>query len=338
MTDRPGRRGSRVLARRLIVASPFAAMTVAFFCGSFDLTVGETLSHLAGWLSGEDSRQTLVLVEIRFPRILLAAMTGGVLAVSGSGLQAVLRNPLVDPFILGISSGAAFGCALSIAVLPRLPMTVSAFAFGCLATALSWALASAGRRGETSRLNLVLSGVVVSALFNALLSMIKFLAEPMKLQAIVFWLMGSFSLADWAAVRMVAVAGSLGLAPIIALRWQLNVASLGDREARLLGLDAARVRILVTAASALAVSTAVAASGIIGWVGLMSPHLTRLIVGPDHKSLVVCSMFLGAAFMVAADTLARSVSDYDFPVGVVTAVVGAPFFIYLMRRSQRGGG
>ena len=322
------------MTKGLIVASPFAAMAISFFCGSYDLSVGEALRSLAGYMSGEDSREIMILLGIRLPRILLAAMVGAVLAVSGTGLQAVLRNPLVDPFILGISSGAAFGCALTIAVAPWLPMALSAFFFGCLATALSWILAGGG--GDRSRLNLVLAGVVVSALFNAMLSMIKFLAEPMKLQAIVFWLMGSFSLADWPSARLVAALSLLGLSPIVAMRWRLNVASLGDSEARLLGLSPGRARMLVIASSTLAVSAAVSVSGIIGWVGLMTPHLTRMLVGSDHKSLVVSSLFLGAAFMVCADTLARSVSDYDFPVGVVTAVAGAPFFIWLMRRSERG--
>ena len=320
--------------RALIIASPFLAAVWALFSGALGLSVPETLMHLRGWLRGEESRAILVLIDIRLPRIILAGLVGVALAVSGASLQAVLRNPLVDPFILGISSGAAFGCAISIAFLPACPLPVSSFAFGSLAVFISYNLARSG--GEISRLNLVLAGVVVSSFFSALLSLIKFLVEPLKLQSIVYWLMGSFSLADWASTRSAGLGILLGIIPVWALKWHLNVLSLGAQEAKALGVNVALLRIVIISASTLAVTSSVAVSGIIGWVGLMTPHLTRMMIGPDHKKLLPYSMALGAAFMISADTIARNISGFDFPVGIITALAGAPFFIFLLKRSGRG--
>lgn len=322
------------MIKKAILISPFLVALPAFFCGALGLSVADTLGHLSGWLQGEHSRASLVLIDIRLPRIILAGLVGMALALSGASLQAVLKNPLVDPFILGISSGAAFGCAVSIAFLPFLPLSLSSFIFGCLAVFISYYLARS--RGEISRLNLVLSGLVVSSLFSALLSMIKFIVEPMKLQGIVYWLMGSFALADWPSAGSAACGILAGLIPVLALRWHLNVLSLGDNEAKTLGLNVGRIRLVVIAGSTLAVTSSVAVSGIIGWVGLMIPHLTRMLMGPDHKQLLPCSLALGAAFMIAADTLARSLSPYDFPVGIITALAGAPFFIYLLKKSRAG--
>jgi iron complex transport system permease protein len=322
------------MIKKLIFLSPFLMAMVSLFCGSFGMSFSETLAHLLGWLQGEDTRETLVLSDVRMPRIILSGLVGMSLAASGSSLQAVLKNPLVDPFILGISSGAAFGCALSIAFLPALPLPISAFVFGCIAVFITYSLART--RGEISRLTLVLSGVVVSSLFGALLSSIKFLVEPTKLQNIVFWLMGSFALSDWPKSLSAGLGAIIGLTPLIVLRWHLNVLSLGDHEAKTLGLNVNLVRVIIISGSTLAVTSAVSVSGIIGWVGLMTPHFTRMLLGPDHKQLLPYSMYLGASIMIGADTISRSISSYDFPVGIVTALVGAPFFIFLMKKTGQG--
>ena len=166
-------------------------------------------------------------------------------------------------------------------------------------------------------------------------SIVKFLVDPHKLQSIVFWLMGSFALADWRQVGIAAAGIGAGLAPLVLMRWRLNVMSMGDDEAKTLGVHVLRDRILFVAASTLMVSIAVSVSGIIGWVGLMVPHLIRMMTGPDHRSLVPLSMAGGAAFMIFSDTVARSLADIDIPVGIITAVIGAPFFVYLMKRGGK---
>jgi iron complex transport system permease protein len=208
-----------------------------------------------------------------------------------------------------------------------------AFIFGILAVTLTYTI---GRtQGEVSRLPLILSGVIISAFFTAMVSIVKFLVDPHKLQSIVFWLMGSFSLSDWRLVKIAGAGIIAGLLPVFLMRWRLNAMSMGENEAKSLGVNVKRERIIFIGASSLAVSIAVSVSGIIGWVGLMVPHLVRMMIGPDHKSLVPLSMAGGAAFMIFADTIARSLTDFDIPVGIITAITGAPFFIYLLKRGGR---
>jgi iron complex transport system permease protein len=320
----------------IILISPLLAAVIALFLGAYGVTPLRIMNIMANAMNGIDSPEAAIILDIRLPRIILAGMVGTALATSGATMQAVLRNPLVDPFILGISAGAAFGCAITVGFLPLLPLPLTSFACGGLAVLLACSMARTG--GELSRLSLVLSGVIVSALFTALLSMVKFLVDPMKLQSIVYWLMGSFSLADWAQVRSAGIGIVLGCLPIFLLRWRLNVISMGDEEARSLGVNVSRKRIIFIASATLAVTSAVAVSGIIGWIGLMVPHIVRMLVGPDHRRLIPLTMACGATFMIAADTVARNLSSADVPVGIVTALTGAPFFIYLMRRGKESWG
>jgi iron complex transport system permease protein len=280
-----------------------------------------------------DSPERAIVLDIRVPRVLLAGLVGIALSVSGVTLQGIFRNPLVDPYILGISAGAAPGCALSVGLLPHLPVQVLAFVFGVLAVFLTYSMAKT--EGEVSRLPLILSGVIISAFFMAMVSIVKFLVEPMKLQNIVFWLMGSFSLADWKLVGIAAGGIFIGLVPIVLMRWRMNIMSMGEEEAKALGINVRRDRFIFIASATLIVSIAVSVSGIIGWVGLMVPHLLRMVVGPDHRRLVPLSMAGGATFMIVADTVARNLTNYDIPVGIITAIMGAPFFVYLMKKGGK---
>ncbi|HOP63380.1 MAG TPA: iron ABC transporter permease [Spirochaetota bacterium] len=319
----------------LIYISPVATGIFALFIGSYGIPVGEVLRNI--WqlitMSGNltDIPEYGVIFDIRLPRIILAAIAGGALSVSGVTLQGIFRNPLVDPFILGISAGAALGCALSIGFFPGLPVQPAAFFFSVAAVAI--ALAAARTQGEVSRLPLILSGVIVSAFFSALVSIVKFLVDPHKLQNIVYWLMGSFALAEWRTVKIAGAGIIAGFIPIYLMRWRLNIMSMGEAEAKNLGVNVRRERIIFIAASTLMVSIAVSVSGIIGWVGLMVPHLIRMSAGPDHRGLVPLSMAGGAAFMIVSDTIARSATSLDIPVGIITAILGAPFFIFLMKRN-----
>lgn len=321
----------------LIFLSPFIVACVAIFIGAYGvkpfLVVKILLGELTGITNVVDISEKSIVMDIRLPRIILAGIVGVALAGSGVTLQGIFRNPLVDPFILGISAGAAFGCAISVGLLPELPIQIMAFLFGLLAVAITYFIAK--MQGEVSRLPLILSGVIISAFFQAMVSMVKFLVDPHKLQSIVFWLMGSFSLADWQLVKLSIIGIFPSLLPIFLMRWRLNVMSMGEEEAKLLGINIKRDRMIFIVASSVAVSIAVSVSGIIGWVGLMVPHLIRMMTGPDHKSLVPLSMAGGATFMIVSDTVARSITNFDIPVGIITAISGAPFFIYLMKKSGK---
>ncbi len=318
----------------IIIAAPFLAALLSLFLGAYGISPLQVLSALRDGLAGVDSPEAAIILDIRLPRIVLAGLAGLALATSGATLQAVLRNPLVDPFILGISSGAAFGCALTIGFAPFIPLQAAAFLGGGLAVLVACLIARTGD-GGMSRLSLVLSGVIVSAFFSAMVSLIKFFVEPMKLQSIVFWLMGSFSLAEWSQARSAGIGILLGCVPVLLLRWRLNVISMGDEEARAMGINVSRKRVVFIAAATLAATSAVAVSGIIGWVGLMVPHLVRMLAGPDHRRLIPLTMAGGATFMILADTVARNLTDFDIPVGIITAVAGAPFFVYLMKRNGK---
>lgn len=320
-----------------ILASPFLVAWVALFLGAYGVSPWGVLRALAGVLApGLDAAQasdSSIILDIRLPRVILAGLVGMSLAGSGVVLQGVFRNPLVDPFILGIPAGASLGCALSVGFLPGWPVQPMAFVLGMAAVAMMYGMAKT--QGEVSRLPLILSGVIVSAFFTAMVSVIKFLVDPNKLQSIVFWLMGSFSLADWRQVKIAAVGAVVGLLPVVLMRWRLNIMSMGEDEARAMGVNVKRDRVIFIFCTSLAVSLAVSVSGIIGWVGLMAPHLVRMLVGPDHRSLVPLSIAWGAAFMILADTIARNLTSFDVPVGIITALLGAPFFVFLMRRGGK---
>ncbi|MGV8074428.1 MAG: FecCD family ABC transporter permease [Syntrophobacteraceae bacterium] len=325
---------NRKVVSTLIAVSPLVVGGTALFWGAYAVSPGLVLKILVSkiWAGSgmNDLPELSIIWNIRLPRIVLSALVGGSLSIAGVTLQGIFRNPLVDPFILGLSAGAAFGCALSIAILPQLPIQIAAFLFSVLAAFLAYSLARS--HGEVSRLPLVLSGVVISAFFTALVSILKFLVDPHKLASIVYWLMGSFSLADWKSTAIAAGGAGGGCVLLLLMRWRLNAMSMGEEEAGALGIHVERDRILLISAASLAVGCAVSVSGIIGWVGLMVPHLVRMMIGPDHRRLMPYAMAAGATFMVFADTLARNLTSFDIPVGIITALSGAPFFIYLMKK------
>ncbi len=318
----------------LLSLSPLVVGFIAIFVGVYKVSVLDCIKIFLSTLGFNlkiNSIEKAIIINIRLPRIILAGVVGASLSGSGVVLQAIFRNPLVDPFILGISSGAAFGCAIALSFFSFLPISLMAFVFGIIAVILAYFTAKS--QGEINKLSLVLSGVIVSAFFSALVSIVKFLVDPHKLQSIIYWLMGSFSLADWGTVKAAIPGIALGLFPLILMRWRLNVISMGEEEAKALGVNIERERALFIAFSTLAVASATSICGIIGWVGLMVPHLVRMLIGPDHKILLPLSLSAGATFMIMADTLSRTITNFDIPVGIITALTGAPFFIYLMKKS-----
>ncbi len=274
-----------------------------------------------------------ILFQIRLPRVITAMLVGSALAVSGAVLQATFRNPLVDSYIIGISAGAAFGAALAIGFLPA-SVEVLAFVFSMVAMFLTYTLARIS--GKVTVITLILAGIIINAFFSALTSLLKFLMEHEKLAGVVYWLMGSFATANWNVVLRVAVPVIAGCIVVHLMRWHLNVLSMGE-EAQILGIDVGKMRVVYISVVSLMTAAAVAHCGIIGWVGLIMPHIVRMAFGPDHKSLIPLSIALGSTFMVLADTLARSIATYEIPIGILTTLLGIPFFTYLLRKTRGGG-
>jgi len=277
-----------------------------------------------------------VIFNIRLPRILLALCIGAGLSVSGAAFQGMFQNPLVSPDILGVTAGAGFGAALGILLAgDTAAIQASAFFFGILAVAISYLISRAYQ--TTPTMMLVLSGIIVGAIFSALLSLIKYVADPhQKLPAIVFWLMGSLAPASKGDLLTAAPPMVVGVMGLLLVRWRINILSMGDQEARSLGIKTDRLKAFVILCCTLVTASAVSVSGIIGWVGLVIPHIGRMLVGPDHKVLLPASVALGAAYLILIDDLSRTLISAEIPLGILTAIVGAPFFAYLLRRTQGG--
>ncbi len=270
-----------------------------------------------------------VVWDMRLTRALLAGAVGAALACSGAAYQGTFRNPLVEPFILGVSAGAAFGAGLAVMVEVPLSMQLMAFVFGMVAVWLTYTLSAV--RGERPTVTLILAGVVVGSFFSAVFSLFQYVGTDEQLRRLVFWIMGGFYRATWADVAVVVPASVLGCLMLWRFGWRLNILSLGDDEARALGVDPEPVRrwviVLATALTALAVSV----SGIIAWVGLLVPHAARLLVGPDHRFVIPLSATLGAVFVMACDDIARTIHTGEVPISIITSILGAPYLIYLLR-------
>ncbi|AJY47128.1 FecCD family ABC transporter permease [Martelella endophytica] len=319
-----------------MVAALLAALIFSIGAGRFSVTPGRIAEIILQWLANpsaplESIDQRIVLL-VRMPRVLIAAVSGAALAVGGAALQGVFRNPLVSPQVLGISQGAAFGGALAI-LLGYAGVTLLGFAFFFGLSALVIVGLLARINGRTEIVTVILSGMVVGALFAALVSIVQFVADPnTSLPAIVYWLMGSFSTATWARFWLGLPGLAIGLVAIWLFRYRLNLLSLEDTEARSLGVNPDRERWYVFVATALMTATSVAVAGIIGWIGLVVPHAARILVGEDHRVLIPASAILGAAYLTFIDTLARTLTSAEIPLGVLTALIGAPVFGILLRR------
>ena len=313
----------------------------AFAVGRFPVAAADLArilwSGVTGAEHGLDPTIETVVLRIRGPRVAAALLIGAALAAAGAAYQNMFRNPLVSPDILGVSAGAAVGAVLGIFLSLNVIMIQSlAFAFGLAAVGLVYVTANAVR-GHDPLLVLVLAGVVVGSLLGACVALMKYLADPYnQLPAITFWLLGSLASATPADVWSTAPLMLLGLAPMWLLRWRINLLSLDDEEARALGVETGRIRLAVIAAATLMTSTAVAISGVIGWIGLVIPHFARLLVGPDFSRLLPTSILLGAGFLLGVDTLARTVARIEIPLGVLTAFVGTPLFLWQLATARRG--
>ena len=316
-------------------------VAVAFSVGRFPVTPAEVLavlwSKLTGTPHGLPASIDTVVLNVRGPRIVAAILVGAALAAAGAAYQGLFRNPLVSPDILGVSTGAALGAVIGIYLsLGVVAIQALAFVVGLGAVVVVDAVGAALRRHDPV-LVLVLAGIVIGTLLGSCVSLLKYLADPYnQLPAITFWLLGSLASVTLGDVRAVAPSVVLGLVPLVLLRWRMNVMTLGEDEARALGVDTRRLRLAVVAAATLMTAGVVSISGVVGWIGLLVPHLARFLVGPDFRRLLPASILLGSGYLLAVDTLARTVARIEIPLGVLTAFIGAPFFIWVLAASRRG--
>ena len=315
-------------------------LLVAFTVGRYPVTLAELTEVLVSRLMGRTTAvppavENVVLL-VRGPRVVAAVLVGGALAVAGTAFQGLFRNPLVSPDILGASSGAALGAVLGIYFsLGVIGIEGLAFAGGLVAVAAVYVIGSL-LHSRDPILVLVLTGVVVGALLGAGVGLVKYLADPYnQLPAMTFWLLGSLAATTVSDLLPLTGPVVLGTIVLIALRWQLNVMSLPEDEARALGLATGPFRIAIVAAATLVTSASVATSGIIGWVGLVVPHLARALVGPDFPRLIPTAALLGGGYLLFIDTLARTAAPVEIPLGILTAVIGTPVFIWLLAGMQR---
>jgi iron complex transport system permease protein len=311
-----------------------ALVLVAFAVGRYPVSVSELVSVLFGQPVGANV-ETVVL-QVRGPRVLAALVVGAALAAAGTAYQGMFRNPLVSPDILGVSTGAALGAVLAIFLSKSILLTQAfAFAGGLAAVGLVYGVGSR-LRGHDPLLALVLTGVVIGTLLGSAIALMKYLADPYnQLPAITFWLLGSLAAISPKDMAYAVPLVLAGLVPLLLLRWRVNLLALPDDEARALGVDTRRLRTVVVTCATLMTAAVVAISGIIGWVGLLIPHAARLLVGPDFGRLLPLAMLMGAAFMLAVDTLCRTIATIEVPPGVLTALIGTPFFLWLFAWARR---
>ena len=319
---------------------PVVIILWSLFIGRFEVEPGNVLRILFSpvipmehtWTGAEET----IIFQVRLPRILAAVMVGAALSMAGAAYQGLFKNPLVSPDILGVSSGAGFGAAVAILVSSSTWMVqVFAFAGGIMAVLITYLLSRLYKSGQI--LVLVLSGVIVSSFFGALLSITKYIADPYeKLPTIIFWLMGSLSSVRYSDLLAIAPAMFFGGIILMLIRWRINLLALGSDEARTLGIDIKQITRIIVLCATLLTAAAVCISGIIGWVGLVVPHLGRMITGPDYCRLLPMTIVIGASYLLLMDDLSRTLITTEIPLGILTALLGAPFFAYLLWRRKTG--
>ena len=282
--------------------------------------------------------QETVVMDVRLPRILLAMLIGGGLSIAGASFQGMFANPLVSPDILGVSAGAGFGAAIGILLFGN-GFTMQMFALVAGIAAIAFTFLIGGVRRDLPIFMLVLAGTVTSALFQALVSLVKFLADPEeKLPSITYWLMGSLGTASYKDLWIAGPLILIGIIILVSLRWRLNILSLSEEEARSLGVSVTKLKWLVIGGATLITAAAVSVAGIIGWVGLIIPHIARMIVGSNNQYVLPASISIGASYLLLIDNLARSLTSAEIPLSILTAIIGAPFFAYLLRKTGGGWG
>lgn len=323
----------------VLIATILASLTIGRYGVPFNQIIDIFTQRITGQGVSEANKEAnLVLSVIRIPRILLTIMVGAALSASGAAFQGLFKNPMVSPDILGVSSAAGAGAALAILIgTSSAGVNIVAFGFGIGAVLLVMLLAKAIGRGSSTVLIMVLSGVVVSSFFRAMTSLAKYIADAdNKLPEITFWLMGSFAKSGSNRnVIIMLIALILGAAPLLAMRWRMNVLSFGEEEAKAMGININRMRAVIVVCSTLLTASSVCLCGSIEWVGLIMPHITRLLVGPNYRVLLPTAMLGGGIFMLVVDNFSRAIIPGELPVGIITSLIGAPLFIFMLFKGRR---
>lgn len=322
----------------VLIVCAFVSLTL----GRYSLTASEIFNSLYSLITGssvQNEQANAVITQIRLPRIAFAVLVGAALSAAGAVYQGLFKNPLVSPDILGVSSGAAVGASIAIILsLPVLYVSLAAFGFGLAAVFAVVFLSQLIARGKLNVIIMVLSGVVISSLFGAFSSLLKFLADSEnKLPEITFWLMGSLArTVGYRNVLYMLGVTALCSVPLFLLRFRLNILAFGEEEAKAMGVNVKFYSFIIICASTLLTASSVAFCGIIGWVGLIVPHIARSIVGANFNALLPASMLIGALFLLVVDTIARCAMASEIPLGIITSLIGAPVFIYLLYQSKKG--
>ncbi|MDY6964756.1 MAG: iron ABC transporter permease [Halobacteriota archaeon] len=324
----------------ILFAILMISAAVAMVVGAYDIAVLDVYHTIVAHLSPMGDVESIsglhntIIWDIRLPRIILAIIVGMALATAGAVFQGCFRNPLVEPYILGISAGAAFGAAMGI-VYPSffISIQLSAFIFGGLAVFGAYSLARV--RGETPIVTLILGGVIIGSIFSALVSILKYMASDTALREIVFWLMGGLYYATWNDILIVAPIVLPSFFLLWSMGWKLNILSMGDEEARALGVSPEKYKFIVISLATLITAVSVSLVGIIAWVGLMMPHAARMILGPDNRFVIPVAATIGGIYLILCDTLARTLTTAEIPIGILTSIIGAPYLIYLLRNKGK---
>ena len=319
-----------------LAACLLGILLISLIMGRYFVSLSDILNVILGKNSNEMINQ--VLFEVRIPRVLAAGIIGASLSISGAAYQGMFKNPLVSPDLLGASAGAGFGAALGILLSFNLfGIKIMSFGFGLLAVFLAWFISSRFGKGDDTFFILILGGILVSTVFQSLISVTKYLADPDdKLPAITFWLMGSLSKVTYEDVLMLFIPFLIGSIALILVSFKLNIMSFGEEEAKTLGINVKLIKAVVVVAATILTSSSVSLCGMIGWVGLVIPHLTRMVVGPDFKYLIPTSALVGAIYLLVIDDISRTVTQVEVPLGILTSLIGAPFFVYLLMKRKKG--
>ena len=334
---KPDRKRGQILWTAVLILLPILCAAASLCIGRIGISPADVLRSIRGHLTGGEAVSLMIestLWRIRFPRILLALLTGAGLSAAGCAFQSLFANPLATPDTLGVASGSSFGAALGLLLGLRLiGVQIMALAFGGIAVLLT--VLCGGGRNKRGLSGVVLAGIMMGSLFNALISFVKYMADTeTQLPSITYWLMGTLGSAGYRELTLGAPPILLGIALLLLLRWRLNLLPLSEDEIRSAGVNAGLLRGCVIVCATLVTASSVSMCGQVGWVGLLIPHICRMKFGSDHRKLLPASVCLGAAFLTVVDTAARSISPADLPISILTAMVGAPFFIFLMRRTE----
>ncbi|MGB8452830.1 MAG: iron ABC transporter permease [Anaerocolumna sp.] len=320
-----------------------ASFLISVILGRYSISIGQIIQIIICKVSGSpipasiDCNMDTILFQVRLPRILSAVLIGAGLSISGATYQGMFRNPMVSPDILGASAGAGFGAAIGILMsFGSIGIEITSFLFGILAVGLSYFASKVISRGSNA-IVLVLTGMVVSTLFQSLISLTKYVADPYsKMPAITFWLMGGLSTISPDDTKILFAVILAAAMPLMLIRWKINVISFGEEEAMALGINISKIRILLVICSTLITAACVSVSGMIGWVGLIVPHFARMLVGPNYKILLPASCLIGCTYLLVVDDIARSVFPMEIPLGILTSFIGTPFFMYLLLKGKKG--